>query len=126
MSGDRGSAGLLGLVGALLVMGTGGLCGALVAGTVAHSRVEAAADMVALGTAAVLLSEADPCATAVALAARNAVSVSDCRITGLVVSVDVTAEAPPVLRVINGQVLGSARAELRVDPDGQSDGSDSS
>ncbi len=111
---DRGTAGLLALIGALAAFGLAAVSGLLVAGTVAHTRADAAADLVAVGTAGQLLSDPAPCDTAAALAAANGVTLADCRVTGLTVGVAVAAPPPPGLALMGKAVHATARAELQV------------
>lgn len=117
MTGDRGTAGLLGLVGAASAVGAAAVAGAVVSATLSHTRVDSAADMVAVGAAAALLTEPDPCRVAEELAVANGVGLTGCHIAGLVVTIEVTHPLSPLLRPIAPGVSAAARAELRIDGD---------
>lgn len=115
MTGDRGSAGLLGLLGAVSAVGAAAVAGAVVSATLTHTRADSVADMVALGAAATLLTDPDPCRGADELAAVNDADLISCRVDGLVVAIEVAERVPPLLRIVTPSVTGSARAELRTD-----------
>lgn len=116
---DHGSAGLIPLIGGLGVAAATVVAGALVAGSLVHSRAEAAADMVALAAAGRILTDPDPCGVAARVADDNDVVLSRCDVAGVSVTVTVAADLPPVLRPVAGgrQAHASARAELVPDPD---------
>lgn len=115
VSDDRGTAGLL-LVGGALVAAAVVAAGALVAGVVAHSRVEAAADMVALAAAGRMLLDPQPCDTAARVAGDNDVHLAGCDVDGLAVSVTIEADLPPVLAEAMGDRPASARARAELVP----------
>ena len=117
MTGERGSAGLLGLLGAASAVGAAALAAAVVSAALTHTRVDSAADLVALGTAATVLTDPDPCRAAGELAAANGVDLTGCHLTGLVVTIEVALAVPAVLRIVAPAVSASARAELRIDGD---------
>lgn len=116
MTGQSGSAGALPILAGLAVTGVTAVMGSLVAGAVTHSRVEVAADMVALAAASHLLEADDPCAVAAATAGDNGVELVGCSVVGVAVTVTVSHALPPVLRqVLPGRTAeGTSRAELRV------------
>lgn len=91
------------------------LAGAAVSAAVTHSRVETAADMVALATASQLLTATDPCAVAQLTAQDNDVALAQCAVSGLAVTVEVAADLPPILRAAASgrQARARARAELQ-------------
>lgn len=115
VSSDRGAAGVL-LVGGALVTAAVVAAGALVAGVVAHSRVEAAADMVALAAAGRLLLDPQPCETAAMVAQDNDVHLAGCDVDGLAVSVTIEADLPAVLAEAMGDRRASARARAELVP----------
>lgn len=109
-SGERGSAGALVLVGAACVAASAAVCGLLVAGSVAHTRAEAVADLVAIAGAQALLDEAGPCAAATIAAQRNGAVTVDCQHDGGVVLVEVALPLPPALAAVTPSSDATARA----------------
>lgn len=99
---------VLGLAGVLMAVGT--IAFALVTVISAHRRVEAAADLSALGAAGAFGTGRDPCAIASELARRNGAVVETCTATGRDLSVVVRSDLP---RVLGGQTL---RARARAGP----------
>lgn len=119
LSTDSGSAGLLALVGGLVILSLGYAIGLGVAVARIHTETDAAADLTALAVAGTLLSQKDPCETGRAIAEANGAQLLDCRVEGLGVSVSVTNRLPGVLSDLagNAQAVSRANAELR-GPDG--------
>jgi secretion/DNA translocation related TadE-like protein len=76
----------------------------------AHRRVEAAADLSALGAAGAIGVGRDPCAVAATLARRNGAALETCTVSGRDVSVLVSYELP---RFLGGRVL---KARARAGP----------
>ncbi|MCW2858080.1 MAG: hypothetical protein JWR52_3695 [Marmoricola sp.] len=99
---------VLGLTAVLMTVGT--IAFSLATVISAHRRVEAAADLSALGAAGAIGTGRDPCAIASELARRNGAVVETCAATGRDVSVVVRYE---LLKVLGGQVL---RARARAGP----------
>lgn len=114
VSGDRGAAGLLVLIAGMAIVAVTAVAGALVAGALVHSRVEAAADMVALAAAGRLLTDPQPCEVAATVAADNDVRLVACQVEGLAVSITVEAALPPVLTGAVGDRRARARARAEV------------
>lgn len=118
-SADSGSAGLLPLVGALVILGLGYAIGLGVAVARIHTETDAAADLTALAVAGALLSEREPCEIGRAIAEANGAALRDCSVEGLAASVSVTNRLPEVLTALAGDAEATswATAELR-GPDG--------
>lgn len=118
VTGDRGAAGLLVVIGGTATVAATALAGALVAGALVHSRVEAAADMVALSAASRLLTDPQPCESATTVALDNDVHLVSCEIRGLAATVSVEADLPPVLTGALGdrRAVAKARAVLVPQP----------
>ena len=94
---ERGSASVLAvvLVGALSVAAV--LVAAVGAVVADPRRVASAADLAALAGAAAVQSGRDGCASAGAVARRNAARLASCVVTGSVVTVRTTRETRPLL-----------------------------
>ena len=112
---DSGSAGLLALIGVLVILSFGFAIGLAASAARIHAETDAAADLTALAVAGVLLSEADPCATGRAIAEANSAVMRDCRVIGLSASVTVTNPLPSQLSMLAGKAdaVSRATAELR-------------
>ncbi len=113
MSGrrDRGSASVLTLVMASVLLATAVGAGIIGGAFVAHRQAAAAADLAALTGAVALQRGEDPCAAAVRVAARNQAQVTRCAVTGAEVqlSVAVRPRSPILTAVLGGDPL-AARA----------------
>jgi secretion/DNA translocation related TadE-like protein len=108
---DRGSASVmvLALAGVLLLLGAAlGVVAAMVA---AHRTAQAAADLAALAGARTLADGGDPCAAAGAIATANGAAVTGCAVEGRDVRVQVLVTGPRWL----GQE-GDLAAEARAGP----------
>ena len=118
-SSDSGSAGLLALVGALVILSSGYVIALAVSMARIHTETDAAADLTALAVAGVLLSEDDPCETGRGIAEANGAALRDCRVAGLSASVTVTFPLPSEVSLLVGkaEAVSRATAELR-GPDG--------
>ena len=103
---DRGLASVLGiaLMGLLLCLTLGILCGVAVVG--AHRAAQSAADLAALAGAGSVQDGGDACARAAAIAARNHAQLQRCEVEGWSVSVVVVATT----RLPIGRVQLPARA----------------
>jgi len=114
--GQRGSASLLvvALAGVVLLLGLA--ASFLVATAAAHRRAQAAADLAALAGATARQRGEDPCAAAAAVATGNGAGLAVCRLDGADVVVSVRVEGPRHLG--QGWLL---RGEARAGPSGPSD-----
>lgn len=90
-----GVAIVLGLVALLVVVGT--VAGAFVAVISEHHRVEAAADLAALGGAGAVGTGRDPCAVAEVIARRNGTATQSCEVRGSEVWMVVSVRLPEIL-----------------------------
>lgn len=115
MVNDTGTVGLLPMLAGLMVAGLTTATGGVVAGALAHGRVQAAADMVALAAASHLLEDRDPCVHAAEVAGANSARLVRCSLSGMSVTVTVSQELPPLLHRVLPEhwAEGVARAELR-------------
>ena len=101
----------LGLVAVLVLVGAVGV--GVVGLVAAHRQVQAAADLAALAGAEAARSGREPCAVARRIAAGNRGELRDCRVTGVVVEVEVDR----VVRLLGSPtVTARARAGPAVTP----------
>ncbi len=108
---------VLALVALLVVAGT--VAGALVAVLDAHHRVEAAADLAALGGAGAVGTGRDPCTVAHDIANRNGATIQSCQLRGSEVWLVVDLQLRTVLggRELHARArAGPASSTLRVSP----------
>lgn len=106
---DDGLATVLASVCALVMIAVTGLALQLGAASLARHRAENAAETGSLAGAAVVLDgAAEACRAAVALAARNGASTTDCVVVGADVLVSVTVDVR--LGPVRGSATGRARA----------------
>jgi secretion/DNA translocation related TadE-like protein len=96
-AGERGSAAVLATVFVGLLATVSVFVGALGGVVADQRRVAAAADLAALAAAAALQRGADACAAGSSVARRNGGHLSDCRVAGGVVVVEVVRAARVVL-----------------------------
>lgn len=117
MNREHGSAGLLLLLGAAVVCAAAAAAGALVAGSLAHTRADGVADMVALAGAAALLDPDGPCEAAARTATANEAELSSCDVRGAVVRVEVLLGLPRGLESFSGhrRFRGTAAAQMQLD-----------
>jgi secretion/DNA translocation related TadE-like protein len=108
---DRGSASVLTLAVAGVLLLVGAALGVVAAMVVAHRQAQAAADLSALAAARTLADGGDPCAAASGLAAANGASLTACTVAGRDVRVRVVVTGPRWL----GQT-GDLEAEARAGP----------
>ncbi|HEY0638837.1 MAG TPA: Rv3654c family TadE-like protein [Pseudonocardiaceae bacterium] len=109
---ERGSATIMGLAAAAVVLLAFTSALYLVAATAARHRTEAAADLAALTAASRLLTGAEQaCATAGRVASRMAARMTRCELDGWHVVVHVEGVPPPLL-----VRLGVPRATARAGP----------
>lgn len=116
-AGDSGSAGLLALWAALVVLSVAG-AGALYGGAVAsRHRATAAADLAALAAASsAARGSAQPCDAAGRVAGAQRARLESCHLAGDgSVLVEVTVRVPGLVGLL-GARLGPARARARAGP----------
>lgn len=108
--GEDGAGVVMALALVALLVTAGTVAGALVAVLDAHHRVEAAADLAALGGAGVVGTSRDPCTVADDIASRNGAVSESCNVRGSEVWVVVSVQMPQFL---GGRLV---RARARAGP----------
>jgi secretion/DNA translocation related TadE-like protein len=106
---ERGSATVLVLAFAVVVLLLGSALGVVAAVVRAHRIAQSGADLAALSAARALSLGADPCAEAGRIADADGVRLADCRVEGYAVSIVVTAPGPHWLGQIS-DLSAQARA----------------
>jgi secretion/DNA translocation related TadE-like protein len=92
--GERGSATVLVVAFAAVLLMIGCALGVAAAVVLAHRTAQAGADLAALSAARALSVGRDPCAEAARIAAADGVRVAGCRVEGTEVTVTVLAPGP--------------------------------
>jgi len=91
---QRGSATVLVVAFAAVLLLVGCALGVVAAVVVAHRTAQAGADLAALSAARALSLGRDPCVEAVRIATADGVRVTGCRVEGAAVTVTVLAPGP--------------------------------
>jgi secretion/DNA translocation related TadE-like protein len=91
---ERGSATVLVLAFAAVLLLVGCALGVVTAVVQAHRIAQSGADRVALSAARALSQGGDPCLEAARIAAADGVRVTGCQVVGATVTVTVTAPGP--------------------------------
>lgn len=111
---DSGSAGLLSLIGVLVILSCGYAIALAASVARIHTQTDAAADLTALAVAGDLLSAGDPCETGRVIAEANSAELRGCIVTGLSASITVATPLPSGLALLGKpEAVSRATAELR-------------
>ncbi len=105
---EQGSATILTIALASIILGAGVVGLTLVQAHLASAHAQTAADLAALAGAS---ASSDPCRRAEAIAAANGVTLTDCQIDGLDLVVAVAARAPSLVQRI-ASLAGQPPAEV--------------